>query len=208
MSARKWFTGPRAQGDEAALEAIEQRLEHRRGTRGHLLRPASERHGRAGRAADRDRLPVATRPESVDEYHETAQRMLELARTMPGLRGLQGFEADDGERVSVITFASMETHRAWRDHPEHRAAQQMGRDRFYASYDISVCEVVGREPLPELTAAPGRLSRRRAPGTFEVRRQLCPASEPVAVRSVGRGPLGHRRRACDSARTRRRPPRR
>ncbi len=27
VSARKWFTGPRAQGDEAALEAIEQRLE-------------------------------------------------------------------------------------------------------------------------------------------------------------------------------------
>jgi amino acid permease (GABA permease) len=26
VSARKWFTGPRAQGDEAALEAIEQRL--------------------------------------------------------------------------------------------------------------------------------------------------------------------------------------
>ena len=28
VSARKWFTGPRAQGDEAALEAIEQRLTH------------------------------------------------------------------------------------------------------------------------------------------------------------------------------------
>jgi uncharacterized membrane protein len=26
VSARKWFKGPRAQGDEAALEAIEQRL--------------------------------------------------------------------------------------------------------------------------------------------------------------------------------------
>jgi len=26
VSARKWFTGPRAQGDESALEAIEQRL--------------------------------------------------------------------------------------------------------------------------------------------------------------------------------------
>ena len=26
VSARKWFTGPRAQGDELALEAIEQRL--------------------------------------------------------------------------------------------------------------------------------------------------------------------------------------
>jgi heme-degrading monooxygenase HmoA len=62
---------------------------------------------------------------------------------MPGFVDFKAFEADDGERVSVITFASMQAQRAWRDHPEHRAAQQAGRDRFYASYDITVSEVVG-----------------------------------------------------------------
>ncbi len=82
------------------------------------------------------------RPESAPEYHETARRMVELARTMPGFIDFKSFEADDGERVSIITFASMQTHRAWRDHPEHRAAQRLGRDRFYASYDISVGEAV------------------------------------------------------------------
>jgi heme-degrading monooxygenase HmoA len=65
--------------------------------------------------------------------------MLELARTMPGFVDFKSFEADDGERVSVITFDSPEAQRAWRDHPEHRAAQQIGRERFYAWYDISVC---------------------------------------------------------------------
>lgn len=88
------------------------------------------------------------RPESVSEYHETAERILELARTMPGFVDFKSFEADDGERVSVVTFATAETHRAWRDHPEHRAAQQMGRDRFYASYDISVGEVIGESHFP------------------------------------------------------------
>lgn len=83
------------------------------------------------------------RPESLTEYHDTAQRMLEIARGMPGFVDFKTFEADDGERVSVITFASMETHRAWRDHPEHRATQRAGQDRFYASYDITVSEVVG-----------------------------------------------------------------
>ncbi len=82
------------------------------------------------------------RPESVDEYHEAANRILALAETMPGFVDFKSFAAEDGERVSVVTFASMETHRAWRDHPEHRAVQQTGRDRFYASYDISVGEVV------------------------------------------------------------------
>ncbi|HEY5023718.1 MAG TPA: antibiotic biosynthesis monooxygenase [Acidimicrobiales bacterium] len=88
------------------------------------------------------------RPESVDEYHHTAQRILDLARTMPGFVEFKAFEADDGERVSIVTFESRETHRAWRDHPEHRDAQQMGRDRFYSSYDISVCEVLGESHFP------------------------------------------------------------
>ena len=79
------------------------------------------------------------RPEAGAEYYETAERMLELARTMPGFVDFKSFEADDGERVSVITFDSSEAQRAWRDHPEHRAAQKIGRERFYASYDISVC---------------------------------------------------------------------
>ncbi len=105
-------------------------------------------------SAEPDRSRIVTvfrsrlRPESVDEYHDTAQRILELARTMPGFVDFKSFEADDGERVSVITFESMETQRAWRDHPEHRAAQQMGRDRFYASYDISVSEVKGEHHFP------------------------------------------------------------
>jgi heme-degrading monooxygenase HmoA len=88
------------------------------------------------------------RPESVDQYHETAARILELARTMPGFVDFKSFAADDGERVSIVTFASRETHLAWRHHPEHRAAQQMGRDRFYASYDISVGDVTGESHFP------------------------------------------------------------
>jgi len=67
---------------------------------------------------------------------------------MPGFVDFKSFEADDGERVSIITFESVETQRAWRDDPEHQAAQQMGRDRFYASYDISVAEVMGEHHFP------------------------------------------------------------
>ena len=88
------------------------------------------------------------RPEWADEYHATAQRILDLARTMPGFVDFKSFEAQDGERVSIVTFESVETQRAWRDHPEHQAAQQLGRDRFYASYDISVTEVIGEHHFP------------------------------------------------------------
>jgi len=83
-----------------------------------------------------------------DEYGRTADRMLELARAMPGFEDFKTFEADDGERVSVITFATMEDQRAWLDHPEHRAAQRLGRERLYASYAISVSQVVREHRFP------------------------------------------------------------
>ncbi len=75
-------------------------------------------------------------------YEDTAARMLELARGMPGFVEYKAFLAEDGERVSIITFATLEDHRAWRDHPEHRQAQGAGRAHFYASYDVTVARVL------------------------------------------------------------------
>ena len=83
------------------------------------------------------------RPDAGELYEPTARRMLALASARPGFVDFKSFVADDGERVSVIVFATEEDHRAWRDHPEHRAAQQLGRERLYSSYDLWVCEVVG-----------------------------------------------------------------
>lgn len=78
----------------------------------------------------------------ADEYRPVLDRMLQLAHGMPGFVEIKTFAADDGERVSIVTFDSHETHRAWRDHPEHREAQRQGRERFYEEYSVQVCEVV------------------------------------------------------------------
>ena len=89
------------------------------------------------------------REENVDEYRATASRMEDLARAMPGFVDFKTFSADDGERVSIIVFDSLEHQAAWRRHAEHVEAQRLGRDRYYASYDISVCEVVRRSAWPK-----------------------------------------------------------
>lgn len=102
-----------------------------------------------------DERPVLTvfrsrlRDENVDEYKETAARMEELARAMPGLLEFKTFTAEDGERVSVIVFDTPEHHAAWRNHPEHRDAQRRGRKAFYASYDITVAAVDHRRTWPD-----------------------------------------------------------
>ncbi|MGH9229410.1 MAG: antibiotic biosynthesis monooxygenase family protein [Acidimicrobiales bacterium] len=80
------------------------------------------------------------RGEAVEEYGPRATEMLALVQTMPGLVDVKSFTADDGERLTLVTFADAESHRAWREHPEHRLAQRDGRDRFYAEYSIQVCD--------------------------------------------------------------------
>jgi heme-degrading monooxygenase HmoA len=80
------------------------------------------------------------RPTAVGEYEVVSEQMVTLARAMPGLLDYKTFVADDGERVTIVTFASMEEHEAWRSHPEHRQAQLLGRERFYETYDIAVCQ--------------------------------------------------------------------
>ena len=72
-------------------------------------------------------------------YGELAARMEARARQMPGFVDFKTFVAPDGERVSLVTFDTVAHHQAWRDDPEHRAAQQRGREEFYLEYTISVC---------------------------------------------------------------------
>jgi heme-degrading monooxygenase HmoA len=81
-------------------------------------------------------------PGLQDEYVALVERMNQIARSMPGYISHKGFWADDGERVTIVEFESEEAQRAWRMHPEHIEAQRQGRQRFYAQYDIQVCNVL------------------------------------------------------------------
>ena len=71
-------------------------------------------------------------------YAADATAVAELARSMPGYVEHKAFTAEDGERVTIVTFADRASHDAWRDHPEHRAAQRRGIDAYYSAYSIQV----------------------------------------------------------------------
>lgn len=94
------------------------------------------------------------RPDAIDEYEPRAAEIFALARTMPGLVDVKTFAADDGERVTLVTFADAESQRAWREHPEHRLAQRAGRDRFYAEFSIQVCECTRVRTFSAAAVAP------------------------------------------------------
>lgn len=83
------------------------------------------------------------RPDADPSAYEALNaRMEALVATIPGYLGASGYVSDDGDEVAMIRFASQDALRVWREHPEHRAAQALGRSDFYAWYHIEVCEVV------------------------------------------------------------------
>jgi len=82
------------------------------------------------------------RPEHAAEFFALAAQLGEEASGMPGFVSRKVFVAEDGERVTIVEFESKDTHSAWAAHPAHRAAQRLGREKFYSEYSISVCEVM------------------------------------------------------------------
>lgn len=81
------------------------------------------------------------REEARSQYLSTAQRMSDLARTIPGYRSHKVFVADDGERVTIVEFEDEAGQREWATHVEHVAAKKTGRESFYSEYRLQVCTV-------------------------------------------------------------------
>ena len=91
------------------------------------------------------------RPEHCEEYERYAKRIHDLAVKSPGFISIKTFAAEDGERASIVEFESEETLQAWRNQPDHRKAQELGRTKFYAEYNIQVCHPVRDYGFPKKT---------------------------------------------------------
>lgn len=75
------------------------------------------------------------------EYEQTAAEMAELVQKVPGFVGMDYAETD-GREMLVARFESHEALALWRNEPEHKRAQQRGRERFFEHYRIEVCDEV------------------------------------------------------------------
>jgi len=83
-------------------------------------------------------------------YDELAARVEDRARAMSGFIDFKTFSSPDGERLSVIVFDTIAHQHAWRDDPEHRVAQQRGREAFSKEYSITVCQEITQRSFPSV----------------------------------------------------------
>ncbi len=74
-------------------------------------------------------------------YGEAATAMESLAATQPGYRGFESTRGPDGLGITLSFWADEASALAWRNHPEHKAIRDAGRDRWYQRYEVIVCEV-------------------------------------------------------------------
>ena len=83
----------------------------------------------------------ATVAELDDEYAQTAQRRRELAIEEYGC--LDFVAVTEGrEEIAVSYWETEQQIRDWKNDPEHRKAQGRGREKWYESFSVEVCEIL------------------------------------------------------------------
>jgi heme-degrading monooxygenase HmoA len=82
--------------------------------------------------------------ETHQEYLRESARLRELLAEIEGFRGIERYESssEPGKFVAIGFFDSEAAVTAWRNLPEHRRAQVLGRDRFFTNYRLRMAEVV------------------------------------------------------------------
>ena len=74
-------------------------------------------------------------------YDRTADRMVELAAAMPGFLGIESARNSEGVGITVSYWDCLDSIRHWREHAEHRLAQNAGKERWYERCSLRVCRV-------------------------------------------------------------------
>jgi heme-degrading monooxygenase HmoA len=70
-----------------------------------------------------------------------AAEMDALAAEQPGYLGIESVRVEGGLGITVSYWADDASARTWKDVAEHRAAQQLGRERWYEAYRLRVATV-------------------------------------------------------------------
>jgi heme-degrading monooxygenase HmoA len=85
---------------------------------------------------------TSQRTEGDDEgYGIMARAMVTWAASQPGTLGIESARGASGVGITVAYFSDPAAIRAWKENVEHLAAQKLGKERWYAHYQLRVARV-------------------------------------------------------------------
>nr|WP_113867425.1 antibiotic biosynthesis monooxygenase [Brenneria salicis]NMN91999.1 heme-degrading monooxygenase HmoA [Brenneria salicis ATCC 15712 = DSM 30166]RBP61306.1 heme-degrading monooxygenase HmoA [Brenneria salicis ATCC 15712 = DSM 30166]RLM30306.1 hypothetical protein BHG07_11590 [Brenneria salicis ATCC 15712 = DSM 30166] len=74
-------------------------------------------------------------------YHAMSNRMVALAMQQLGYLGAESARDSHGFGITVSYWDSLEAIRQWKNHAEHRIAQEFGITEWYKHYELRISEV-------------------------------------------------------------------
>jgi heme-degrading monooxygenase HmoA len=84
---------------------------------------------------------TARRTEGDHGYKDMAQAMFKLALEQPGCIGVESVRGADGLGITVAYFTDEASISAWKRHAQHLEAQRLGKQRWYAHYEVRIARV-------------------------------------------------------------------
>jgi heme-degrading monooxygenase HmoA len=91
----------------------------------------------------------AQRTEGDHGYAAMAAKMVELALARPGCLGAESARDAEGFGITVSYWTDEPAIAAWKAEAEHLVAQRLGRERWYAHYELRVARVERAYSGPE-----------------------------------------------------------
>ena len=88
-----------------------------------------------------------------DEYANMADKMLELAKTMPGYLGAESARDNDGLGITVSYWRDEASIANWKSHAEHVEAREKGNHKWYDHFELRVARVERSYNGPQHKAA-------------------------------------------------------
>lgn len=81
--------------------------------------------------------------EYKDEYMQHAANLRQLVHSIDGFISIERFhsESDPSKVLALGYFRDEEAVKMWRNIPEHRQAQLLGRERLLTDYHLCIAEI-------------------------------------------------------------------
>ncbi len=82
---------------------------------------------------------ASVKSNDLNDYSETAERMMQLAQAQPGFLGVDSASSAIG--ITVSYWSDIDSIKAWKQNAEHQEAQAQGKDRWYSAYTTRIAKV-------------------------------------------------------------------
>ena len=83
---------------------------------------------------------TAKQSDNTEGYEEMVKKMNAFVKSQKGFISFENV-ADNQNEISVSYWESMEDIRAWSMNERHQEAQKGGKEKWYDSFTVRICEV-------------------------------------------------------------------